>query len=450
MTRVVPSIGSPRPLPAIPVRSHTLSNGLRVLIAERRELPIVDFELVVLSGAHLDAPTRAGRVRMTAEMLDEGTTTRHAIGIAAEMDDLGAHLDVHAGWDAIATSAHVLSERLEPALAVMADVVLNPTFPEDEFRKKCTERLSSLQQDRDESGILAAKALAACVFGAEHPYGAPIGGTAATVGRLARRDVENVYAHHFRPDNAVFTVVGDVSSEKILALLEAQFGGWRAPAFDETITDARPPSFARRVLLVDKPGAAQAELRVGHPAPPRNTEDYFALTIMNAMLGGSFTSRLNTILREQMGVTYGASSHFRLRKHGGLFSAGAAVFTEAAARSAQVVVAEMERMIAETVSASELRRAQSHIALGLPRSFETTDAIAARLREQIVHGLPADYWGTYVDRIFEVSPEDVARVAARHLQPAHCAIVIVADHGKVQGPLEDAGLGQVVLTDVAT
>jgi zinc protease len=189
---------------------------------------------------------------------------------------------------------------------------------------------------------------------------------------------------------------------------------------------------------------------VGHAAPPRHTADYFALKVLNTVLGGSFTSRLNTILRERMGVTYGARSRFLLRRNGGLFNAGGAVFTAAAARSAEVVVEEMTRLMSERVPPAELQRAQSYIALGVPRSFETTEDIAAHLREQLLYDLGDDYWQSYVDRILAVTADDIVAVAARHLQPDACVIAVVADQDAVRSSLEQTGLGDVVPTRVIT
>jgi zinc protease len=209
-----------------------------------------------------------------------------------------------------------------------------------------------------------------------------------------------------------------------------------------------PAAPATRALLVDKPGAAQAELRVGHAAPERTTSDYFALKVLNTILGGSFTSRLNAILRERMGVTYGAKSRFQMRRKGGLFGAATAVATEAVARSAQVVVEAMARLQDERVDPNELSRAQGYVALGLPRYFETTSDIAVHLREQLLYGLPADYWETYVDRILAITADDVRQAAARHLQPDSCVIAVVADAERVQRALEDTGLGDIVPTNV--
>ena len=432
----------------MPVTTHRLTNGLTVAVAERRELLIVQLEIVIAAGAELDTPAHAGRTSMTAEMLDEGTQLRSALQIAEEIDYLGADLSVQPGWDAITISLHVMSERLDAALDVMTDVLLNAAFPDSEFERKRQERLSALLHDRDEPHLLAGKAMAAGVFGGEHPYGAPIDGTRTSIAGLSRAEVQSRYRTHVHAGNAFVVVVGDVDTTAVVATLEARLASWHSQPAAHSATAKALPALSTRVLLVDKPGAAQAELRVGHAAPDRTTSDYFALNILNTILGGAFTSRLNMILREQMGVTYGARSRFRLRRTGGIFSAGAAVATEAVARSAQVIIEEMTRLRDEPVSTDELTRAQSYVALGLPRHFETNDGIAAHLREQILYGLPMDYWERYVDNIFAVTAENIASAAARHLQPESCVVAVVADGKHVQRALEKTRLGDVIVTDM--
>jgi zinc protease len=450
VTRPLPPIGAPRGLPGLPVHTRILGNGLPLTVVERRDLPIVHLEIILRAGADLDQPAQAGRTSLMAEMLDEGTASRSALDIAEQLDHLGAWFSITPSWDATVLSLHVLSQRLEAALDIVADVVLNASFPADEFRRKQDERLAALQQDRDEAAELAAKALAAGVFGAAHPYGAPIDGTHDSVSRLTRDVVAALYAERAGPAHAHMLVVGDVSADAIAAAVAARFGAWSGGAPVAAALPAGPLAAGRRVLLVDKPDAAQAEVRVGHAAPARDTQDFFALKVLNTVLGGSFTSRLNTILRERMGVTYGASSSFRLRSQGGIFQAGAAILTEAAVRSAQVMVEEMQKLQNEHVPADELRRAQSYIALGLPRSFESAENIAAHVREQIVHGLAPDYWAHYVERVSAVSAQDVAAAATRHLHPDACTIVIVADRKAVTQSLEQTGLGEVLPTNVVT
>ena len=446
----MPKLGEPRRLPPLDVIQHRLTNGLQVALVERRELPIVALHIVVNAGAEFDLPVNAGRASMTAELLDEGTPTRSALDIAEEIDYLGAELHIQAGWDSTVISLDVMSNRLEPALDVLADLLVNASFPSQEFERKSKERLSHLLLERDEPPALASKALSAGVFGSAHPYGAPVSGTRASIERLSRDDAHAFYKDKYRPCNAFVVAVGDVSASALFHALETRIANWCDAAAPVAGVPQLPKQAHRRVLLVDKPGAAQSELRIGQPGPDRATPDFFTLKVLNTVLGGSFTSRLNSILRERMGVTYGARSSFRQKRAGGVFTVASAIETEAIARSAQVVIDELRRLREEPVEQGELQRAQSYVALGLPRHFESTSDIAAHLREQLLYHLPMDYWATYVDRILAVTAEDVMSAAARHLHPESAVIAVVADRVRVQGTLSDANLGEVVLTEVPT
>lgn len=430
------------------LQTHTLSNGVPLYIAEEHGLPLVDVEIVFQPGAVLDAGENAGRVSLTSEMLEEGTTSRSATEIAEQLEFLGGYFDIHPTHDAVGAAIHVQSKRLEAALDVASDVLLHPAFDKREFERKRGEHIRSLRQELDDAEAIAARAFAAGVFGQDHPYGVPAGGTVAALSQMGLEVLQALHAELFTAANTFVLAVGDVDAASLIPMLESRLSALQTAKPVDLPPVPMPKQAQRRVLLIDKRGAEQAELRVGHVAPPRTTPDYFALVVMNAILGGSFTSRLNTILRERMGVTYGAGTRFRLRRDGGIFSAASAVFTEAAARSAQVVVEEMTRMQQELVDEEKLVRAQRYIALGLPRSFEATADIANHLREQIVQGLPADYWQTYTTNILAVSAEEVRNAAARHLQPEQCTIAIAADASLVQDALEAAKLGDVILTQV--
>lgn len=450
MTRALPELRDPRRLARIPAFKVELDSGITIAVVERRELPMVDVEIVVRSGAELDSPAQAGRFSMLAEMIDEGTASRSAAQIAEEIDYLGAYLNIQAGWDSTVLSTRVLSSRLLPALDIVADIFNAATFPADEFRRKKAERINALLQEHDEAALVATKALARAAFGAAHPYGAPLDGTVATVTAMQNDEPYALYQQHARPNNMFIVAVGDVNAATIVDELAARFNTRQVVGLQRPPKLKVEPMRARHVVLVDKPGAAQAEVRVGHAAPRRDTADYFTIMVMNTILGGSFTSRLNMILRERMAVTYGASSRFRLRRNGGIFTSGAAILTEAAARSVRVIVDEMSRLQSESVPVAELRRAQRYIAYGLPRSFESTADIAAHLREQLLYGLADDYWETYVDRIFDVTAEDVRTAAARHLHPERCAVVVVADRSQVESDLRGAALGELAPMELPT
>lgn len=448
--RALPEWAGPRRLPRIPAHKVVLASGLTIVLVERRDLPMVDVEIVIRSGAEFDTPARAGHFSMLAEMLDEGTVSRSAVQIAEEIDYLGAYLNIQAGWDSTVLSTRVLSARLLPALDIVAEMFSAVTFPLDEFRRKKEERINALMQEHDEAALVATKALARAVFGDSHPYGAPIDGTVASVSAMKHAEPHALYDQHVAPNNMFILAVGDVDAGSMADELADRFNDRKVVRPPPPPNLPAEPARARHVVLVDKPGAAQSEVRVGHKAPARDTADYFPIMVMNTILGGAFTSRLNMILRERMAVTYGASSRFRLRRSGGLFTAGAAILTEAAARSARVIADEMSRLQSESVGAEELRRAQSYIAYGLPRSFETTEDIAAHLREQVLYGLADDYWETYVERIFDVTAEDVRNAAARHLHPEHCAVVVVADRAEVESELRGASLGELAPMEVQT
>jgi predicted Zn-dependent peptidase len=446
--RTAPLVGDPPRLGKLDIRTHQFANGLVLACVEQRNLPIVDVEVVVRVGAAFDQPQHAGRAVMVAEMLDEGTHSRDMLQIAEEIDYLGAHLTISAGWDSTIIGLHVLSDRLHEALDVMVDVLMNPAFPANEYERKKRERLTALLQDQDEARVAANKALARGVFGADHPYGVPAGGTHRSVEALTLAELTSFYATHFSPGRAFVVVVGDVSFDNIVAELGRRFADWRGAASADVVLPTEPRTAATRFLLVDKPRAAQAEIRVGHTAPARDTPDYFPLVVMNTMLGGAFTSRLNLRLREEMGVTYGASSKFGWRRRGGIFWAAAAVDSHAAAASVAVMLREMERLRTEPVDRNEMERAARYIAYGLPRSFESTEDVAAHVRELMLYGFPLDYWQRYVAQILAVTPEQVQDVAVRHLHPDRAVGVVVADRKDVEAALHRLEMGEVLLTEV--
>lgn len=449
MVRTAPSVGAPPRLPPLDIRRHTFSNGLVLAVVENPHTRVVDVEFVVRAGASLDAPQQAGRAAMTAEMIDEGTTTRTALQIADEIDYLGAELRTSTGWDSTVVGLHVSSERLQPALEILADVLLRPTFPQEEFERKQREKLTELLQDRDEARVVANKTLMRGIFGAEHPYGTPAGGTLQSVQALTIDAVREFYRTWYVPANCFMVVAGDVQFATLVHQLEQQFGGWQGAVPVAPSLPVPPPVPATHVRLVHKANAPQAEIRVGHPAPPRSTSDYFALVVLNTMLGGSFTSRLNLRLREEMAVTYGASSRFQLRMHGGVFWASSAVDADAAAESVAVMLREMHRLQVEPLDVAEMQRAAQYVAYGWPRHFETTEDIAAHVREQLLYDLPDGYWSLFVDRILAVTPDQLVAAAARHLQPGRAVAVVVADR-QVASALREQNIGDVVLTEAVT
>ena len=447
--RAQPPVLPAPPTPHLPpVARHRLSNGLEVHIVEWRELPVVDARLVIRGAAYGDPPARSGRAHMLGDLLDQGTTTRTAFDIADQAELLGASLETRATWDAFSAALHVLTPRIDAALELLADVVVNPTFPVEEIERRRVERLAEILQERDEARTLATQAFNRHAFGSVHPYSAPLAGTRASVECLQRQDLLELYDARFSPGNAFLVLVGDITADTALPLLERLFGGWSgaaAPALPAI--DTAPPGRAA-IHIVDRPAAPQSELRVGLPGPRRDTADYFPLLVANTILGGAFTSRLNMRLREEKAYTYGAGSSFALRAGGGPFLASTAVATAATADAIDVMVSEIARMSREPVPAAELERARNYIVLGLPRTFETTGDIAEHVTEVALHGLGAGYYDTYAANVRAVSAADVLEASARWLRRDELTIAIAGDAGAILEDLDSLEIGAVDVDEI--
>jgi predicted Zn-dependent peptidase len=339
---------------------------------------------------------------------------------------------------------HVPRRRLEAALDLLADVVLRPTFPDSEITRQRELRAAQLVQQRDEPVAVANVAFPAIVYGPGHPYGHSLNGTDAAAGALVRDRVTAFYRTYYRPNAARVLVVGDITLADARRLIGARLGAWpagEAPAFPS----APPPAPAlRAVYLIDRPGAAQSVIRIGHVGPPRSTPDWYALEVLNTILGGAFTSRLNQNLRETHSYTYGAFSQFVPRRLTGAFVALASVVTAKTDSSLIEFLKELRRIRDEPVPAAELAKAKAYLTLGLPGEFETTAGAAARLRELLAYSLPLDYYDRYVDHIAAVTGEDVQRVARQYIDPEHFDIVVVGDKSQIEAGLTALHEGAVL------
>ena len=439
----VPVLAAPPALRLPPPTHHRLANGMEVVFVARHELPVVDVHFVVRSGAASDDAAHAGRAYLTADVLDQGTATRSATRIADEAELLGASLHTHGSWDFSTATLHVLTGRLHPALTLLADVVTNPTFPDEEFERKQAERLTAIMQEADEPRSIASNHFLRVVYGGVHPYGLPLGGTRETVERLTAADLRDFYHTRFAPANAFLVMVGDFDARATLPLLERLFGNWTVPAQVLSTSVPAVTTAPRAVHIVDLPGAAQSELRVGCAGPPRDTADYFPLLVANTVLGGAFTSRLNMKLREEKGYTYGAGSSFSMRRGGGPFLASTAVATAATADAVADMVREIGRMAHEPVGADELERAKNYIVLGLPRMFETTSDIADHLSELALHRLGDDYYNEYASRVRAVTTTDIQAAAARWLRDDRLVIAIAGAAAAIVAGIDVLGIGTV-------
>ncbi|HYT74531.1 MAG TPA: pitrilysin family protein, partial [Vicinamibacterales bacterium] len=406
-------------------------------------------ELAVRAGIASDPAGKFGLSSLTADMLDEGAGSRTALEIADAIDFLGAELSTTGSADASYVDLHVPIARLADALPIMADVVTRPTFPDAELKRLRDERLASLLEAQDDSEQLVQFAFPRLVFGPQHRYGTPAIGTAAGLKSITGADLKAFHAAEYRPSNAALVVTGDVTPDAIVPALEKALGAWKgAPAGTSAMTPGGSQLTARHVYLVDKPGAAQSQIRIGWIGVARSTPDYFVLRVLNTILGEAFTSRLNNNLREVHGYAYGASSRFEMRLSAGAFYAAAGVQTDKTADALKEFFVELDR-IHQPVPADELEKAKNYVALLLPRNFETSRGAANALAQMFVYGLPADYYDTYGSHIQAVTAADVKRAADKYIQPDKFDVVIVGDVKTIGTSVKAMNLGPVTVVEPA-
>jgi predicted Zn-dependent peptidase len=446
--RLVPPKSAAAPEFTAPqVQKRRLSNGLPVWIVELHKVPVAHVSLVVRSGGGADPAQKFGVASLTSQMLDEGAGARDALEIADAIDYLGASLSTSSSFDASLVDLHVPVARLSDALGLMADVALRPTFPDKELQRVREQILTSLIQTQDDPAQLVRFAFPRLVFGAQHRYGTLSVGTAAAIRGFSPGDLKQFHGKHYVPGNSVVIVVGDTTPDAVLPMLEKAFGAWKGTAPPpEGIAEA-PQLKSRQLYLIDKPGAAQSQIRIGWIGVPRSTPDFFALRVLNTILGGAFTSRLNTNLREEHGYAYGASSAFDMRAAAGPFFAAAGVQTDKTVESLQEFFKELGD-IRQPIPADELAKAKNYLALSFPRSFETTRDVAGSLAPVFVYGLPEDYYATYTHRILAVTAEDVQRAAQRYIQPDKFAVLVIGDRKTIEAKVTALNLGPIRVVTV--
>ncbi len=429
------------------IQRFTLSNGLHVVLLEKHGVPLVQVNIQVRSGAVMDPAGKSGLASMTANMLDEGAGTRTALQLADAIEFLGARLTTGAGQHTSLIQLHTPLSKLDSALSLLADVSQRPTLSAEELERQRTERLTTLNQWRDQPRSIASVIFSRTLYGSAHPYGLQIVGDPASVAGLTVADLRSFYQAQYRPGNVTIIVVGDVTGATMRTKLEAAFGRWTGTASTQPALPEPKQVAARQVYLVDKPGAAQSEIRIGRIGVPRLTEDYFPLVVMNTILGGSFTSRLNQNLREEHGYTYGASSAFDFRPTPGPFVAAAAVQTDVTDKALSEFMKEL-RGINDSVTDHEVTRAKNYVALGFPAEFQSASAIAAKLGDLVTYGLPDEYLNNYIGRVMQVTRADVQRVAKKYIDPDRVAIIVVGDRAKVESGVRALNLGDVKLLTV--
>ena len=426
------SINLPKPEETI------LPNGLKVVFVEDKRLPIVSYRLAFKSGSSLEPAEMSGLASMTASMLTEGTATRTSRQIAEEVERIGGSLSANAGADNTVVAASALSNYSGDILRLMADVVLNPAFPEKELSLAKQNTLQNLQYQRSQPGFLADERTALVIYGQTHPY-SRVSATPEAVQAMTRERLAAFHKQTFIPNNAVLVVVGDVNRTQLMKDIETLFGKWGKGAATTANFPQLPARFARGIYVVDRPGSAQSNIVLANVAIERTNPDYFPVLVMNQVLGGGASSRLFMNLREEKGYTYGAYSSFDMRRQAGNFEATAEVRTDVTGASLKEFFAELNEIRAGAVPEQELQDAKNYLTGVFPIRLETQEGLINQLVAMQMFNLPADYLTTYRDRINAVSPADVQRVAQKHITPDKIAIVIVGDAAKIADQIKPFG-----------
>ncbi len=443
----VPPKPKPDPQFKLPrIQRHKLSNGLEVLIVEQHELPVVNMNLVLRSGGAADLQGRAGLASLTAALIDEGTKTRSALDVSNQLAAIGARLGTGSDYDSSLVNLLTLSKHLDRALEIYADVVTNPSFPESELELQRKSRLASLLQRRDDANAIAGVVYASLLYGRNHPYGHPTVGDEGSVKAITNEDVRRFYQTYYRPNNAALIVAGDVKPATLLPKLERAFSSWKRGEVAAIQIETPPARERAGLYIVDRPGAAQSVLMIGQVGQPRSTPDYFPLLVLNTVLGGQFTSRVNMNLREEKGYTYGARTSFDYRRGAGPFAATAGVHTAVTRESVFEFLKELRGVRGERpVTTEELEFGRQAIIRGFPRTFETSEQIAGRLTDVVLYNLPDDYFNNYIARVRAVTLAEVERVANRYLDPSRMAILVVGDRKVIEPSLRSlADVGQTI------
>jgi len=439
------------PAPALTLPAtwrSTLPNGITLVGAEMREVPLVRATLLIAGGGRLDGD-RPGLASFAADMLDEGAGGRDAIGLAEDVAFLGATLGTGASWDAFSLSLSAPKRTFAEAMAILARVALQPAFAAGDVARQRELRLAGILQQRDQPGAVASLVFNREVFPKGHPYHAPLGGDSASVARFDSAAVRTFWSQAADPRRATLIVTGDISQAEAVALATRLLGAWRAPASPLPIPPATGiPAVARqatRVVLVDKPGAAQSVVTIGAPGPDRTSPDYPAIILMNTILGGSFSSRLNDILREQKGFSYGASSSYAWRPVPGAFTASSQVRTDVSDSSLAIFFQEFRRIREEPVTPSELDRARAYLVLGAMDDFETTGQVGGQLATALTFGMPLGQVAEELAAVQRLGAADVQRAARQYLDPARLTVVVVGDLARIRPGIEALNLGPVTV-----
>ena len=426
---------------------RTLDNGLQVIYAGAHEQPAVNVRLLVRAGASSDASALPGLAAMAARMLDQGTGRQTAQEIAQTIDNIGGALGVGAGPDLSFVNLLVLKDSFDLALGMLSEITRSPAYAEAEIQRQRQQLMSSMQVSLDDPSYVSGMVFGRLVYGF-HPYGMPPSGTAVSLQSITRSKLVDFHRTHYLPNNSILAIVGDVTADEAFEGAARALGDWTRGTLPVP-ESVEPPPPVGRVIVVDKPGAVQTAVRVGHLALPRAHPDYLALDVAVKILGGEGGNRLGSVLRTQRSLTYSASANITGRQFGGEFLAETDTRSDATAEVLRLTVDEIARLRRERVGDRELRNAQAYLAGNFPLTIETPNAIAAMVLEALLYGLDLDDIESYPERINAVTPGDIQRVANSYLRPGNLSIVLVGDASTFVDDLSGVGFNDFEVVPIS-
>jgi zinc protease len=441
--RDTPPKPGPQPVLTLPQPAEfALRNGLKIYLVEAHELPVITVSFLTLAGNEANPLQKPGVAGFAAAMLNQGTQSRSAEQIAADIDRLGATFHAAASQDNAAVTVSALSNVADPALNLLSDVSLHPVFAPKEVERIRQSRLTTLLQLRDQPIQVALEVADRALFGKDSPYGYPVIGTEESVKAISQEDLATFWKTRSFPGNSALVFTGDITKEEARSLAEKYFGSWSVSG-----VASRPPSPpappTRKVILVDKPGAPQTAIFAAGLGVPRSNPDYATIETVNAMVGGLFSSRINMNLREQHGYTYGARSLFQYHRGTGPFLVYASVRTDVTAPAVNELFKELNGLRTNPLTAAELKMSKDSIVRGLPGDFETVELTAERVGDIFIYDLPLDYLRAYPAKVEAVSTEQAAAIANRYFHPENMLLIAVGDKSKIQPGIEKLDLGPI-------
>jgi zinc protease len=432
--------GQPNPAFTLPaIEKTTLSNGLSVWLVEKHKLPVVSMDLVINGGGSLDPADKSGMASLTASMLSQGTTTRSALEISNGLQSIGSNVGANASWDSSGVSARTITKNLDKTLDFFSDEVSHPTFPNAEFTQLRNRLLASFIQRKGSNTAVAGVVYDKVLYG-NQTYGRQLTGDEKSVRVLSRDDLAKFYDNYYRPNNSTLIVVGDVSMNTLKPKLEKAFADWKSGGVVPTQIGEQTMMAKPGIYLVDSPGAAQSSVSIGEVGIDRNNPDYYAVQVMNSILGGGGTARLFMNLREDKGYTYGAYSRFTYRRAAGPFAASGEIQTISTTEAVREFLKELNGIRGtRPVTPEELEVNKQAFIRRFPSQFETTGGISGQLANLVTYGLSDTYFNNYISKVNAVTIDDVNRVANKYLDPSKMAIVIVGDRKVIEPGLKQLG-----------